>query len=87
MTPYLKYKAIPQARIERLTKRLNISEEKAEEIMEKADKKRSSYYNYYSYNTWGAAATYHLCIDSSVLGIDQTVEFIKSFVKQKLQLP
>ena len=79
--------ASPQARIERLTKRLNISEEKAEEIMEKADKKRSSYYNYYSYNTWGAAATYHLCIDSSVLGIDQTVEFIKSFVKQKLQLP
>ena len=63
--------ASPQARIERLTKRLNISEEKAEEIMEKADKKRSSYYNYYSYNTWGAAATYHLCIDSSVLGIDQ----------------
>ena len=79
--------ASPQARIERLTKRLNISEEKAEEIMEKADKKRSSYYNYYSYNTWGAAATYHLCIDSSVLGIGQTVEFIKSFVKQKLQLP
>ena len=33
-------------------------------------KKRSSYYNYYSYKTWGAAETYHLCIDSSVLGID-----------------
>ena len=49
--------------------------------MEKADKKRSSYYNYYSYKTWGAAATYHLCIDSSVLGIDGTVEFIKNFVK------
>ena len=79
--------ASPQARIERLTKRLNISEEKAEEIMEKADKKRSSYYNYYSYNTWGAAATYHLCIDSSVLGIDGTVDFIRQFVKLKLQLP
>lgn len=79
--------ASPQARIERLTKRLNISEEKAEEIMEKADKKRSSYYNYYSYNTWGAAATYHLCIDSSVLGINGTVDFIRQFVKLKLQLP
>ena len=60
---------------------------KTEELMEKADKKRSSYYNYYSYKTWGAAATYHLCIDSSVLGIDGTVEFIKQFVKLKLQLP
>lgn len=79
--------ASPQARIERLMKLHNISAEKAEELMVKADKKRSSYYNYYSYNTWGAAATYHLCIDSSVLGIEKTAEFIKWFVKQKLQLP
>ena len=79
--------ASPEARIERLMKLHNISAEKAEELMEKADKKRSSYYNYYSYKTWGAAATYHLCIDSSVLGIDGTVEFIKQFVKLKLQLP
>ena len=31
-----------------------------------------------------AAETYHLCIDSSVLGIDGTVQFIKQFVKLKL---
>ena len=36
----------------------------------------SAYYNYYSYKTWGAAETYHLCIDSSVLGIDGTVQFL-----------
>lgn len=64
----------------------NITEEEAEELMEKADKKRSSYYNYYSYNTWGAAATYHLCIDSSALGIEQTTAFIKEFVIRKLGL-
>ena len=54
--------------------------------MNKADKKRSEYYNYYSYKTWGAAATYHLCIDSSVLGIDETVRFIEEFVVKKLAL-
>ena len=64
----------------------HIRVEDAEDLMEKADKKRSSYYNCYSYKTWGAAATYHLCIDSSVLGIDGTVEFIKNFVKLKLHL-
>ena len=53
----------------------HITAEKAEELMEKADKKRSTYYNYYSYKTWGAAATYHLCIDSSVLGIEGTIDF------------
>ena len=34
----------------------HIDEEAAEEMMEKADKKRSEYYNYYSYKTWGAAS-------------------------------
>ncbi|WP_177602341.1 AAA family ATPase [uncultured Phocaeicola sp.] len=79
--------ASPEARIERLMRLHHITAEKAEELMEKADKKRSTYYNYYSYKTWGAAATYHLCIDSSVLGIEGTIEFIKQFVKLKLQLP
>ena len=45
--------ASPEARIERLMKLHNISAEKAEELMEKADKKRSSYYNYYSYKGSG----------------------------------
>ena len=63
-----------------------VDEEKAEEMMEKADKRRSEYYNYYSYKTWGAAATYHLCIDSSVLGVDETVRFIEEFVVKKLGL-
>ena len=76
--------ASKEARIERLMHIHHISTEAAEELMEKADKKRSAYYNYYSYKTWGAAETYHLCIDSSVLGIDGTVQFIKQFVKLKL---
>ena len=52
----------------------------------KADKRRSEYYNYYSYKTWGAAATYHLCVDSSSLGVEETVRFIEEFVVKKLQL-
>ena len=64
----------------------HIDEEAAEEMMEKADKKRSEYYNYYSYKTWGAAATYHLCVDSSSLGIEETVRFVEEFVVKKLKL-
>ena len=61
-------------------------QDEAEEMMNKADKKRAEYYNYYSYKKWGAAETYHLCIDSSVLGIEATVDFIEEFVKKKLNL-
>lgn len=63
-----------------------LSAEDAEIYLEKADKKRSSYYNYYSNKTWGAAATYHLCINSSVLGLDGTTEYIKEFINKKLDL-
>lgn len=73
-------------RVARLCKLHNISESVAEEKMAKADKRRSEYYNYYSYKTWGAASTYHLCIDSSVLGIEDTVLFIEEFAKKKLKL-
>lgn len=76
-----------QARTERIMKQYNLSEEKAEELMQKADKRRAAFYNYYSFKTWGAAETYHLCIDSSALGIAESISFIKSFVKAKLQLP
>ena len=65
---------------------ISASKEVAEEMIEKADKRRSEYYNYYSYKTWGAAATYHLCIDSSSLGIEETVRFVEEFVAKKLQL-
>ena len=73
-------------RIARLCHLHSISEDAAEEKMNKADKRRAEYYNYYSYKTWGAAATYHLCIDSSVLGIDETVSYIEEFVRKKLKL-
>ena len=75
-----------EARIERLKRIHNVSTKEAEDLIDRGDKKRSSYYNYYSCNTWGAASTYHLCIDSSVLGIDGTVQFIEEFVKKKLNL-
>ncbi len=73
-------------RVRRLCTHLNISVEEAKGFIQKGDKRRAEYYNYYSYKTWGAASTYHLCIDSSVLGVDATVDFIETFVRQKLNL-
>ena len=49
------------------------------------DKKRASYYNFYSDKKWGKADTYDLCINSSI-GIDESVKIIKEFVKAKLNI-
>lgn len=73
-------------RIASVMKWNNSTAEKAQEIIEKGDSERASFYNFYSSGTWGAASTYHLCINSSVLGIEETAVLIKNFVVQKLNL-
>lgn len=58
----------------------NLSEKEARDMIIKMDKQRQSYYNYYTSKKWGRADTYHLCINSSVLGIDGTVKLITQFI-------
>ena len=73
-------------RIERIARLDNLSAVKAEEKIDRVEKRRAEFYNYYSNKRWGAAASYHLCIDSSVLGIAKTTDFIEEFVRAKLNL-
>ena len=54
-----------------------------ESHISKIDKKRAKYYTYYTDRTWGKASTYNLCIDSSILGIDGTVELIANAVEMR----
>lgn len=71
-------------RIARLQALQGITKNEAEEMMHRVDKRRAEYYNYYSYKRWGAAESYHLCINSSVLGIKETTDFIEAFIRMKL---
>lgn len=71
-------------RIFSVVKRNGCTENEARSIIERGDKERADFYNFYSSGTWGAASTYHLCINSSVLGIDRTAEYIKQFIIDKL---
>jgi cytidylate kinase len=73
-------------RMKRIAEIQQITEKKALEYIEKLDKKRAGYYNYYSNKIWGAAESYHLCINSSILGIDETVSFIHSFAVKRFEL-
>jgi cytidylate kinase len=57
-------------------KEKHLSVEKARELMVQGDKQRASYYNYYSNKTWGLASSYHICTNSSVLGVDGAVSML-----------
>ncbi len=72
-----------ECKIKRLKERFEdvTSDEKAKEMMNKKDKQRQSYYNYYSSKKWGRADSYDLCINSSILGIEGTVKFIIQYIE------
>ena len=71
------------SRIERVARRNDISLDEAKDRIKKTDKSRASYYNYYSSKDWGEAKSYDLCIDSSLLGIEGTVELLEKMVRLK----
>ncbi len=68
-----------ETRISMIMDRMKISREKAEDLIEKTDRKRETYYNYYTFGNWGVASNYDLCVDSSILGIEGTADYIIDF--------
>ena len=75
-----------EVRAERVASRLGIGKDEAMEMLEKKDKARAEYYNYYTFGDWGVASTYDLCLDSSILGIDGTADFIIDFARRSGKL-
>lgn len=76
-------KANMDAKIKRIQRLYDYNADKAKDLIIKTDKKRSSYYNYYSNKKWSEAKSYDLCIDSSMLGIDGTVNLILEYIRIK----
>lgn len=65
-----------------VAEREGLSPEDAEAFILKKDRERETYYNYLTFGYWGVASNYDLCIDSSILGIDGTADYIIEFGKK-----
>lgn len=76
-------KAPLSSRVTRIMERNNVSEDKAFELIAKRDKKRASYYNYYSSKKWGEAKSYDLCLDSSKVGIEGAIKVINAYINAR----
>ena len=75
--------ASDEDRIASLKKLYNVDDAKAKDIMVKTDKKRASYYNYYSSKKWRDTRSYDLCINRSAVGVDGAVKMIRAFAETK----
>lgn len=51
------------------------------QFIQKTDKARAAYYSFHTDRDWGSVGNYHLCVDSSKLGIDGTADMLADYVK------
>lgn len=72
-----------EARIKRIMERQNLSAADAETLIDRKDRGRAEYYDFFTFSKWGEAANYDLCIDSSVLGIEGTADYIIEFARRR----
>ena len=70
-----------EKRIERIAETKEMSLAKAEVFVEKENKIRKNYHNYYSKQKWGDSRHYDLIVNASKIGLDNAVEVIDRYIK------
>ena len=68
-------------RIKRISKRMDLTENKAKDMIQKKDKQRASYYNYYTSKKWGDSRSYDLCLNTSKVSVEDCVDLILAYRK------
>lgn len=66
-----------------IARRRSVTPEEAILICQKVDKEREAYYNFFTFGNWGMASNYDLCLDTSILEIEGTADFIIEFGKRR----
>ncbi len=69
----------------RIAERHSISEKEAEALILKTDKKRATYYNFYTGEKWGKFENYHLSLSTSLLGMEESAQLIAQIVRKKME--
>ena len=73
-------------RIEQIMNKQHLDHDAARKYIEQKESSRAAYYNYYTGKKWGAAESYDLCIDTSILGLMETEKFVAQFIRKRFGL-
>ena len=74
-----------EKRIQRISERNSVSASEAKSLVDKTDKRRANYYNFYTGGKWGRFDNYDLLIDSTILGVEGTARLIADAAKIKFE--
>ena len=66
-------------RVRRVCERTGMEAADAEKYIQRKEKNRRDYYNFFTLGNWGVASNYDLCLDSSQVGLEGCAELIIDF--------
>ena len=61
--------------------RYGYDEKDVQTILSKRDRERASHYRYYTEQEWASAPNYHVCLDSSMYGLEKCADIIADLYK------
>lgn len=74
-----------ETKIERIMRVREVSRDKAVSMIKSHDKMRKAYHNYYCTVKWGDSRNYEMCINSSKIGLDETVQIIEAYIDKRFK--
>ena len=74
-----------EEKVHRIMRIRNMTEEEAKLAIYRHDKKRKSYHNYYCNSKWGDSRSYDICVNSSKMGIEKTVDMLEDYIRFRME--
>ncbi len=73
-------------RVKFICDRDKLSPAKARHLIDKTDNQRSEYHDFYCETNWGDSRAYDICVNSSLLGLEGTAQFLLDFAKRYFKI-
>ena len=74
-----------EVKCKRVMEIYDLSERDAQFKMDRHDKYRKQYHNYYCKDKWGDSRNYDVCVNSAKLGIERTADILEEYIKEFAQ--
>ncbi len=79
------YSSDMEFKVNRKVKFEKLNEAKAEKKIKQTDKERAEYYNRFTSQTWGDRDNYDLCVDTSKLGVVETIDILETYIRKRIE--
>lgn len=64
-----------------VARKFDIDDTEAIKLIERTDKQRSTYYNFYTNKQWGHSSSYDICINTSLIGVKKASDIVLKIYK------